>query len=93
MENVGMHKVPDCVISKNIFTLIVYDENGKLLSNSISTVIKYLRIMCDRYEVKNLVVLNNSFGKILTLRKIKSMYDIYFKGSRVNIFFAGRSSK
>lgn len=91
MEKVGKHKIPDCIITNKIFTLIVFDKNGKVNKTNILQSIKFLKLMCDKYKVKNLVFVNAYFGKgIIGPRGLKGAIESIFKLSAVNVYFTKR---
>lgn len=93
MENVGKHKVPDCIIAKNIFTLIVFDKDGNTSKSNIIRSISFLKLMCEKYEVRNLIVINTSFGKIFSRRQLKELYVKYFTKTPINVYFANKKGK
>lgn len=93
MESVGKHKLPDCIVAKSVFTLIVFDKEGKCNKDDLNKAIGFLKLMCDKYEVKNIIIPEASFGKDLNRGKVLNLYRKYFDKSKTRVFLTCSSKK
>lgn len=94
MEATGKHKIPDCIVTKNVFTLIVFDKDGKCDKNNLIKAVGFLKLMCDKYEVKNLIITETSFGRDFGRGKVLNLYRKYFdKPSKTNVYLTSSSKR